>query len=70
LHFFWIILGLLTIVIFILGVIFGVISFVGKDGVQVFNFIFSTENLSNANPVIITDKTAGNYLNVCLNSNC
>jgi len=67
LHFFWIILGLLTFILFIVGVVFGAIGLVGKDGVDVFDFLFSAENLSSAKPIIISDKTAGTYLNVCLN---
>jgi hypothetical protein len=67
LHILWIILSLLALVLFILGVIFGVVSIVGKDGVDVFNFVFSAENLSAAKPVIIGEGTAGKYLNICLN---
>jgi hypothetical protein len=68
LHFFWILLLLLVFVLFILGFIFGFISFLGKDGVDVLNFLFSKENLSATKPIIIGG-TAGNYLNICLNGN-
>lgn len=67
LHFFWIILGLLTFLLFIIGVVFGVLGLVGKDGVDVFNYVLSSENLSSAKPKIFSDKTAGQYLNICLN---
>jgi hypothetical protein len=67
LHLFWIILGILVILIFLVGVVFGVVGLIGDDGVDVFNFIFSTENLSSENPYVLQDKTAGSYLNTCLN---
>jgi hypothetical protein len=69
LHLFWIILGLFVFILFLVGVVFGVVSVIGKDGVQVFNFIFSSQNLNSDSPKVITDRTAGKYMDVCLNKN-
>lgn len=69
LHFFWFLLGLLTVIFFLLGVVFGVVALIGEDGVDVFNFLLSQENLSRTEPYVFKDKQAGQYLNVCLNGN-
>jgi hypothetical protein len=70
LHLIWILLFLLTVILFLVGVVFGAVGVIGKDGVAVFNYVFSADNLKSANPVIIgTDNKAGAYLNVCLNGN-
>ena len=68
LHLFWIWLGLLTFIFFIVGVVFGAVGLIGKDGVSVINFVFSNENLSlKPTPKILNNTQAGEYLNVCLN---
>ena len=68
LHLFWIILGLLTIIFFIFGVLLGAIGLIGKDGVSAINYVFSAENLLlKPAPKILENSQAGDYLNVCLN---
>ena len=57
----------MTFIFFIVGVVFGALGLIGKDGVQVINFVFSNENLSLAKPHILGNAQAGEYLNVCLN---
>jgi hypothetical protein len=55
---------------FLVGLVFGAVSVIGKDGVAVFDYIFSAENLKAAKPAIIGSVgSAGTYLNVCLNGN-
>ena len=43
----------MTVILFLVGVVFGAVGVIGKDGVAVFNYVFSADNLKSANPVII-----------------
>lgn len=60
---------IIMVLTFILGTIFGVIGLISNDGVGVIRWIFSSENLLSSSPKILTDPTAGKYINICLNGN-
>ena len=60
-----------SIFIVILGMAIGIVAgFIGnlvQNGVQAIQFITSTENLNNTNPIIFENNTYTQYLDVCLN---
>ena len=47
----------------------GIIGFLFKDGVQMYNYIFSLDNINNENPAILItrDKFLGNLIDSCAN---
>ena len=57
-----------TLIICLIGVFLGIISIIGKDLINVFNYSISTDNLKNDNPIIIKGN-GREYLNTCFNLN-
>ena len=50
-----------------IGIVAGFIGNLVQNGVQAIQFITSTENLNNTNPIIFENNTYTQYLDVCLN---
>ena len=65
----WNILMLLMIFSIIISTTSGIIGFLFKDGVQMYNYIFSLDNINNENPAILItrDKFLGNLIDSCAN---
>ena len=59
---------ILTLITFLIGIFLGILSFIGKDFINVFYYATSTENLYNENPIILKGK-ATKYINSCFNYN-
>ena len=55
------------LIIIIIGVIFGIISFVSKDSVGVMEYIISSENLNKKNNALAIKGDGSDYLNTCFN---
>ena len=52
----WICSMLLTLLVMLIGIIFGVLGYLFEDGVQIWNYILSLQNLNNENPLIFKTK--------------
>ena len=64
-HFSWNLMSLVVIISFVIcGIVF-LISYLGKDLVQVITIIVGQNNLYNKNPILIKGN-ANNYFNICL----
>ena len=57
-----------TSIICLIGIFLGIISVMGKDIINVFNYSISTDNLINENPIIIKGN-GREYINTCFNLN-
>ena len=71
LHIIWNINQLLMILIFLLGGILGILGVLLTDGIDVFNYAISDNNLNetkNNDPIIFTGSSR-EYLNICFNGN-
>ena len=71
LHIIWNINQLLMILIFLLGGILGILGVLLTDGIDVFNYAISKENLNetyNNDPIIFTGSSR-EYLDICFNGN-
>ena len=70
LHIIWNINQLLMILIFLLGGILGILGVLLTDGIDVFNYAISYENLNeNNNDPIIFSGSSREYLDICFNGN-
>jgi uncharacterized protein YdcH (DUF465 family) len=59
---------LLIIVCILLSVVFGVLSYLSYDGVRVIQYIISTDNLNNEDPLFINSNSyVSKVINVCAN---
>lgn len=67
-HAIWIILCFSTIITFTVGGSFGILGNFSKDMVNVFNYVFSDENLLSPNRRLITSKSTAQIFSVCINS--
>ena len=66
----WNILMLLMIITLLLSIVFGLFGFVLYDGRAIIQYIFSTNNLNNADPIFIkSDSYVANIINTCVNGN-
>ena len=65
----WNISMLLMIFSFFISIITGIIGYLLKDGVQIYNYIFSEDNLYNIQPIIIITKNEylGELIDYCAN---
>lgn len=65
-HLIWNLTTLIIILTFLLGAIFGIAGIISKDGVPVFKYLFSAQNLM-YDGNIVNDKTVGSMINTCVN---
>ena len=67
----WIMLSILTIIIFAIGIILGSLSVITVDLVGIVNYAFSQENLIgdvNNKTILFEKGKASEYINICINS--
>ena len=67
LHIIWNLNQLLMILIFLLGGILGIIGVLLTDGIDVFNYSISDDNLESNDPILFTGGSARDYINICFN---
>ena len=69
LHIIWNINQILLIIIFLLGSFLGIIGVLLTDGVDVFNYAISEENLNenNNDPILFKSQNTNEYINKCFN---
>lgn len=68
LHIIWNLNQLLMILIFLLGGILGIVGVLLTDGIDVFNYSISSDNLIESNdPILFTGENARDYINICFN---
>ena len=65
----WNILTILMIFVIVISTTSGVIGVLLKDGIHIYNYVFSLENLVNDKPLILItkDKLVGNLIDMCSN---
>ena len=69
-HLLYYITILITVFVFLLGGLMGLLGKISRDAVGVIRYILSEENLQSKDPLIIGDNGEANeYINICVNGN-